>query len=271
MATASGAELALRDGDPAGALEVLQAEVRASPSDARLRVFLFQLLAVRGEWERAATQLDMAAQLDPLALAMAQTYREAIRCELLRKQVFMGRTSPLILGEPEPWLGLLIESVLRAGAGKSVDATALREQAFDQAPEAGGRIDEKSFGWICDADVRLGPVLEAVINGRYYWVPFARLKRVVFEAPCDLRDVVWTPAHFEFHNGGESVALVPTRYPDSEASDDGAIVLARKTSWMEVSPGVFAGLGQRMLATDTGEHPLMDVREIVMDDSQAGA
>jgi hypothetical protein len=34
----------------------------------------------------------------------------------------------------------------------------------------------------------------------------------------DLRDVVWMPAHLQFENGGESVALIPTRYPGSAAS-----------------------------------------------------
>ena len=56
-------------------------------------------------------------------------------------------------------------------------------------------------------------MLEAVINGRYYWVPFSRLAEVTIEAPEDLRDVVWMPAHLQFENGGEMVALIPTRYP----------------------------------------------------------
>ena len=51
--------------------------------------------------------------------------------------------------------------------------------------------------------MRLGPVCEAIINGRYYWVPFDRLSRIDLEAPVDLRDVVWMPAHFQFANGGE--------------------------------------------------------------------
>ena len=36
-------------------------------------------------------------------------------------------------------------------------------------------IDGKAFAWMADADMRLGPVLEAVINGRYYWVPLVHL------------------------------------------------------------------------------------------------
>jgi type VI secretion system protein ImpE len=101
-----------------------------------------------------------------------------------------------------------------------------------------------------------------VINGRYYWVPFDRLSRIDLDQPADLRDVVWMPAHFQFSNGGESVGLIPTRYPGSESSDDAQVRLARKTVWHEESPDVFVGLGQRVLATDAGEHAIMDLRTI---------
>ena len=105
-------------------------------------------------------------------------------------------------------------------------------------------------------------MLEAVINGRYYWVPFSRLTRIQIEPPEDLRDMVWMPAHLQFENGGESVALIPTRYPGSEASGDGLIALARKTVWEEVAPDAYRGLGQRILATDAEEVPLMEVRTL---------
>ncbi|MBS1173150.1 MAG: impE, partial [Proteobacteria bacterium] len=55
------AEDHLRAGDPAAALKLLQDQVRARPGDAKLRVFLFQLLCVLGQWERALNQLDTAA------------------------------------------------------------------------------------------------------------------------------------------------------------------------------------------------------------------
>jgi type VI secretion system protein ImpE len=108
-------------------------------------------------------------------------------------------------------------------------------------------------------------VLEAVVNGRYYWLPFSRLKEVRIEKPTDLRDLVWTPAYLTLSNGGETVALIPTRYPGSEASPDGAIRMARKTTWTECSPDAFLGLGQRILATDQGEVSLMDIRTLVLD------
>ena len=194
MSSASEAERSLRDGDPARALSLLQDEIRNNPSDAKLRVFLFQLLSLLGQWDRALTQLSLAAELDPAALAMAQTYREAVQCEALRTQVFEGRKSPMILGEPEPWLAYLIEALSASAGGDKGQAQSLRSKAFDEAPASAGVVDGQAFEWIADADMRLGPVLEAIVNGRYYWVPFDRLSRIVFEAPADLRDFVWMPA-----------------------------------------------------------------------------
>src|SRR3979409_1726854 len=115
MPAATAAEQALRDGDPFAALKALQNDIRARPSDAKLRVFLFQLLCVLGQWERALSQLDVASTLDPGALAMAQMYGDAVRCEPVRREVFEGRKSPMIFGQPDEWLALLIESPLLCG------------------------------------------------------------------------------------------------------------------------------------------------------------
>jgi type VI secretion system protein ImpE len=256
------AEQAVREGNLDAALRDLQDQVRKAPEKSELRVFLFQLLCVLGDWGRARTQLDVAAELDPGTLAMAQMYREALNCEQLRGEVFAGKRSPMIFGEPDQWLALLIESLLTPAADQS---ESLRQRAFDAAPASAGSIDGQPFEWIADADMRLGPVCEAVINGRYYWVPFSRVARIDLEAPVDLRDVVWMPAQFMFSNGGQAVGVIPTRYPGSESIADAQVRLARKTIWHETSPDVFHGVGQRILSTDGGDHSLMDVRSIVME------
>lgn len=259
----NAAEQAVREGDLEGALRDLQDQVRKTPEKAELRVFLFQLLCVMGQWARARTQLDVAAELDAKTLAMAQMYREALQCELLRAEVFAGKRSPVIFGEPQQWLALLIESLLVRPTAGAAQAEALRQQAFDLAPPSAGSLNDQPFEWIADADMRIGPVCEAVVNGRYYWIPFERLSRIELEAPVDLRDVVWMPAHFQFSNGGEAVGVIPTRYPGSEAAD-APVQLARKTVWNQEAPDVFWGLGQRIFTSDGGDHPIMDVRSIVI-------
>lgn len=268
----------LRDARPAEALAALTEEVRARPADFRLRVFLAQLLCVLGRWERALTQLDVAAGLDAAAVPMKQVYSDAIRCEVLRAEVFAGRRTPLILGEPPAWMPALIESLRLAASGDAVGAERLRQLAFDDAPACGGHLEaaqgSAAFRWIADGDMRLGPVAEVFVNGRYYWVPFERLARVRLDAPEDLRDAVWMPAHLDLKPAGETLALIPARYPGSESNDNGALILGRRTEWHEAAAGVWYGAGQRVLTTDAGEHALMDVRDIVFagaDTLDAGA
>jgi type VI secretion system protein ImpE len=254
----------LKGGDPAAALAALKDRVRAEPADPKHRIFLFQLLCVEGDWAKALAQLNVAAEMEPAALAMAQTYREAIRCEALRREVFAGARTPLVLGEPPAWLGLLLEALRLAARGEAGASQDLRGRAFDAAEPVAGTIDGTPFAWIADADPRIGPVVEAVVNGKYYWVPFGNIRRIDLDAPEDLRDVVWMPAHFEWVNGGDVVGLIPTRYPGSESSEDGAVRLARRTDWRNLGSGLFTGTGQRVLATDGDEYPLMNVRRILL-------
>lgn len=247
------------------ALAELKQQIRKDAANPKLRVFLFQLLAVDGDWDRAQTQLQICGDLDPLALAMVQTYREAMLCEALRAEIFAGKRTPMIFGDPQQWLALLVEALQCDARGDYAGATALREQAFDAAPTTAGDIDGTAFEWIADADTRLGPVLEAIVNGRYYWVPFQRIATLRIEPPEDLRDAVWMPVNFTWTNGGETVGLVPTRYPGSQASADPLVRLARRTEWNEPFPGVYHGAGQRLLATDAGDFPLMDARLVQFD------
>jgi type VI secretion system protein ImpE len=256
------AEQSLREGRVQDALAELQAQVRKEPANAKYRTFLFQLLAVLGQWERALNQLNVLGEMDAASLPMVQTYREAIRCERLRAEVFAGRRSPLVFGDPEPWVALLLEALRLAAEGHQTQAQASRDQAFEAAAATSGTLDGRPFAWLADADPRLGPVLEAIVNGRYYWIPFQRIRAIAFEQPADLRDYVWMPAQFTWANGGETVGLIPARYPGSPASAEPLVQLGRKTEWLEGEAGVYLGLGQRMLATDQGEYSLLDIRRI---------
>lgn len=268
------AEELVAQGRPAEALAALQAQVRAAPQDAKLRVFLFQLLCVMGDWKRALDQLEIAAQLDAANLLMSKVCGPAIRVELLRGEVFAGRRTPLILGEPTEWIGYLVQACQLTGEGRHEQAASLRDKAFELAPPTGGRIrvgddpQGASFEWIADMDTRLGPVLEAIIDGKYYWVPWSRIREARFDPPTDLRDLVWLPATFRWSAGGDGVGLIPVRYPGSEASDDPAIRMSRKTEWDEPAPGVYLGRGQRMLATDRGEYALLDARAVAIMDAE---
>lgn len=259
----------LRTGRLNEALAALEGEIRDDPTNAKLRIFIFQLLAVLGDWQRALTQLNVAAELDPLNLLMAQVCRTAISCEAFRAEIFAGKRSPLVFGQPDEWVAWLIQASQMIAEGKFEASQTLRDRAFEAAPAIPGYVDGRRFQWISDADSRFGPVLEAIIDGKYYWVPFTAIKQVRIEEPTDLRDTVWIPVQFTWINGGEATGLIPTRYPGSEANEDNAIRLARKTEWIEQPGEAYLGLGQRMLATDEDEFPLLQIRQIDLDQSES--
>lgn len=258
------AEAALKEGRLDQALQLLTQEVRSNPADVRRRVFLFQLLALLGEWDRAQTQLNLAGELDAANLLMVTSYAAVLRGEAARREVFAGRRMPVVVGEPAQWLALLLQALKLDAEGRHAQAAPLRDAALEQAEAVGGSIDGQSFEWIADADSRFGPCLEVILEGGYSWVPFSRIAELRFEAPSDLRDKIWAPVQITWSNGGRAVGFVPGRYPDSEKSGDNDCILVRKTAWIDAGDGATAGCGQRMLATDAGEYPLLDVRVIAL-------
>lgn len=252
----------LKSGDLASTLASLQDKVRADPANAKLRVFLFQLLCVMGDWKRAITQLKLSAEMDPEAMLMAQTYREAIICEVYREKVFAGEKEPLIFGEPQEWIALMLEALKAQSQGQIDAAAETRARAFDAAPASKGMADGVAFEWIADADMRIGPLLEVIVNGRYYWLPFTAVRQIEIEEPSDLRDAVWTAATLTLNTEGQVPALIPTRYPGTHTDGSDAAKLSRATDWMDAGAETFVGLGQRLLTTDQADLPLLDIRAL---------
>lgn len=262
MATA---EELLAAGDPQAALAELTQQVRGKAADPRLRIFLFQLLALLGQWSRAHDQLKVCGELDHGTLAMVNTYGPAVQCELLRDAVFAGHTMPHVFGPPATWVAQLAQALRLDAQGQPAEAAATRAAALEAAPASSGQLNDTPFAWIADADSRLGPVLEVIINGRYGWLPFEHLSQVDIEPVADLRDLVWAPAQLRLANGGETVALLPVRYVGTSEATEPALRMSRRTDWLELSDGQYRGLGQRVLATDSQELGLLEVRSIRLD------
>jgi len=254
----------LQSGDLTACVNEAVAAVRADASDVRQRVLLFQLMCLTGDWEKARRQLYVLKDMDAATVPMFETYDPVLQCEMFRAAVFGGQRSPLFFGEPRDWLATLCSALAEQVAGRHAQAETLREEAFDAAPASAGKIDDEPFEWLADADGRLGPVLEVFLNGRYFWVPVEHVAVVDIEAPADLRDLVWAPARFQWSNGGDAVGFIPARYPGTEAAGDDRLRLSRMTEWVggDDSQSEPRGLGQRLLATDAGEYPLLATRSI---------
>jgi type VI secretion system protein ImpE len=243
-------------------LSALQTEIRNKPEDSRLRVFLFQLNCVLGRLDKALTQLQVIAGLNAETMLLAQIFRPVIACELLRREVFEGKRTPIIFGEPMEWMGSLIQANELVAKGEFAAAADSRARAFEGAPATSGTVNGEPFEWIADADSRLGPVLETIIGGKYYWAPFCRIRKIESEKPSDLRDLVWLPAQFTWTNGGSAPGHIPARYPRTEEAADDRLRLARKTDWRPEAGETYLGLGQRVLATNAREYPLLECRTL---------
>lgn len=257
----SDADTLLRSGDLDGARAALVETVRAEPANQQARMFLFQLLAAAGEWDKARRQLQTLAQLSGEAQMLAAAYGQAIEAEAERAAVLAGRQRAR-QHVASDWAEGVVDALEHFAKGRISEGETARDAAFDAAPETPGSLNEISFEWIADADARFGPTFEAIIGGRYGIQPFDQVARITSEGPRDLRDLIWYPVQIAFKTGQSVAAFLPARYPGSEAAADVSERLGRATSWQDAEWGE-AGSGQRLWTLSDGEdHALLSLREL---------
>ncbi len=215
------------------AIQALSAELRDNPTDDRRRTFLFELLCFAGDYDRAEKQLVILAQGGPQAEMGTLLYRAALQAERTRQDMFARRECP--------------------PAG--------------EAPAAiSGRLNEKPFESLTDADSRLGPRLEVYVAGSYLWLPLEHVCSIRAAPPRRLRDLLWLPAMirtgpaFEGRELGE--VLLPALCPASWRHPDEAVRLGRATVWEEQEDGEVAPAGQKLLLVDGEEFPLLELRAL---------
>ncbi len=262
-------EKLVNEGDIERALESVTNDVKAAPAAASPRIALFQLLAINGQWERAAKQLTVLQQLDDEYKLLVQSYGALLTCELFRQDVFAGRHVAPILGEPEEWMVLALEALKADSAGRHEQAAEVRGEALEAAPARAGTVNDHAFEWLADADSRIGPFFEIMVRGDYYWVPQARVQSLSFESPKDLRDLVWSPVSIVWEGGGEEVGFIPARYAGVAAEWSAAQQFSRETAWMPMGQEAWAGVGQRLYASSEEDYSALDIRKIVFESEHA--
>lgn len=247
------------------AVQLVKEQVKRLPGNVELRCRLFQLFCLQGDWDRAQTQLQLLGDLERsegemlLAVPMLTSL---ISAEKQRDEVFGGRTTPVVFGEPPEWMGIQFEALRCLGQGHVELAATLFRQALEVAPASSGSIDGQAFSWISDADARQGPAMEAIIRGTYYWMPFSCLKRLELDQPENLHERIWRSGNLTLSNGSTVQAYLPVRYPGTVASGDEALMMVREAAWETLEGGLSLGRGQRFWATDQEDHPLLKVSRI---------
>ena len=215
------------------AITAVENDIKAKPADADLRAALVQLLCLSGNWTRANAQLKSWQALKPIAQPTTLLLMQSVNAELQRQAVFAGTAAPALLRQDQPWLKLMVQALHQDAQGAAEQAQALRDEALEAAPAGAGRLTlaegdqerQLRFDWLTDGDGRLGPVCELALNGVYYWLPFADIAAIQFQAPQSAIDLVWSHALVRLTDGREQVCQLPARYPLAEDSDD-ALLLA---------------------------------------------
>ncbi len=252
----------LKSADLAGCRAQLFEEIKKSPQETNLRVFLFQLSCVLTDWQKARAQLeflrDCNSQLfEPLRL----TYLQLLDGEEKRLNILAGDAELKCSGPPPSWFEHFKLALPLFATQNFEQASEKVATALDIAPAIKGRIDGQPFKMLIDGDSRFGLSLEIMLRGSYSWLPFESIEKLTFEPIEDLRDLVWRAVNIRLKNKAEFIAFVPMRYPIDSLTKD-TEKLCRETSWSETMRGVFIGQGQRMLLTENAEFLLSEINVV---------
>lgn len=240
----------------------VRSDTPRGPVDAKLSVLCARLLMLTGQWDPALSQLDGAVSLDARSMLIAHTYRGLIQAEQARAAVFAGKSSPGVIGGSKSWIAQLLTCLSLDRQGNPAWAAELRRDALEAAPEVVGFLNGAAIASIEDVDSRLGPVLEVIVGGSYYWAPFACIRHFRIERLGEAHDFPWLPTQLTWSSGERSTGFIPMRYPGSEHSEDEAVRMGGKTHWEPAGEHCQAGLGLRRLRTDTGEVSILEVTDL---------
>lgn len=248
------------------AIDAQIAVVKTKPGDQSSRLFLFELMAFAGEFDRAQRQID-ALRYDDIELESGlDSYRKLLASEVIRKRVFKDGLQPKFLGlgdgPPPEHMLLRVDAINKLIAGENSAAAELLAQAAEATPPAVGTLNEKPFELFRDADDLLGPVIEVMAKGEYFWISLEAVDVIALNPPRFPRDLIWAPARLETQAGESGEIFLPALYPLSYEQADDAVKLGRSTDWREIPDGPVLGAGLKTYLVDDDAIPLLDWREL---------
>jgi len=270
VATASASER-FEAGDIDGAIAAAIAAVRAKPSDTGARGLLCELLCFDRDLSRVDKHLDLLTDQETDLAPAISLFRQVLRGETARREVFAEGRAPDFLDPPPEHLRLSLKALAALRAGDPAEALALVGAAEEARPKPAGSVDGTAFADWRDLDDITAGVLETITpKGDYYWVPLERVVHIAFDPPKRPRDLIWRQAHIDVKDGPDAVVYVPALYAGTpDAADDG-LRLGRATTWSEPGSAPVRGLGLRSYLFDETDRTIMEIGEIALD-APAGA
>lgn len=257
------ADALLTAGDLEGARRTLGETLRSDPRNSSARMLLFQIFCVTGEWDKASAQLRSIAQLDPESQLLEAAYNQVIAAERTRAAAFAASAPMQMLIDSPEWLSTLAQSLEAFARSEATRGSELRDRAFENAPDSSGTLNEKPFTRLADEDARFGPAFEAIIAGRWGFLPFESVSEIRSEGPKDVCDILWLPVEITLRSGPALAGFLPSRYPGTELHTENDLRLCRRTEWHEGVSGL-EGVGQRQWFTDDGaDFDILSLRRLL--------
>ena len=252
----------LRAGKLADAVAAGQAALRKAPTDLNARVLLGELLAFTGNLERADVVLDAASAIDPTTALVVAEFRQLIRADMARRQLFRDGRVPEFLADPTEAQRLQLAALVALRAGDLTEAARQAEAAEAARPRAPGHHGEDVFDDLRDANDLIGGSFEVLTTtGKYFWIPIERVQTLEFHAPKRPRDLLWRRASMSVANGPDGEVYIPAVYAAEDAITD-ALRLGRETDWREADGGPVRGVGQRLFMMGDDAVAMMDLHNI---------
>jgi type VI secretion system protein ImpE len=251
-----------KEGHLTEALAAASAGVKANPADLGQRILLAELLLFAGNLERADVILDAASNIDPSAAMVCAEFRQLLRGEIARRQLYREGRLPEFLGEPEPTEKLSLAAMVALREGDHATAKAKAEEAEIARPRAPGVHGKLRFDDFRDANDLLAGFVETLTStGKYYWVPVSRIQMMIFHPPKRPRDLAWRRCSMTVENGPDGDVYVPVTYFSPVETIDDAHRLGRETSWEE-NAGPVTGTGQRIFLVGDEALGIMDLETL---------
>lgn len=237
-----------REGNLGDAVTAATAAVRQAPTDIGARILLAELLSFAGNIDRADVVLDACADLDPTAAVVVAEFRQLLRGETARRQLFKEGRVPEFLGEPTEAQRLALAAVVALRNGAFEEAGKLAAQAEEARVHPAGSFRGTPFDDMRDADDLLASCFEVITTtGKYFWVSPTRVELLELHPMKRPRDLFWRRATMQVASGPDGDVYLPTLYPpgpgEVTALSD-ALKLGRATDWRQAGEnGPMRGVG----------------------------
>src|ERR1700722_3480303 len=261
MADPTASDL-LRDGKLADALTAANNAVRKAPTDLNARILLAELLVFSGNLERADVLLDAASTIDPSTAMVVAEFRQLIRADMARRQLFRDGRVPELLSDPTEVQRLQLAALVALRAGDMAEAAKSAAEAEAVRPRTAGFHNDTAFDDLRDADDLLAGNFEVLTTtGKYFWIPTERVLSAEFHAPKRPRDLIWRRCSMSVAEGPDGDVYVPVIYAGGDPATD-LLKLGRETDWTDPDAGPVRGVGQRVLLCGDDDVAIMDLGEL---------